>query len=47
VAGRCGRARATGALAGALRALARAQTLDGRAAIAASAARARMRLKLN
>ena len=36
-----------GALAGALQALAMAQTLDGAAAIAARAARERMRLKLN
>ena len=36
-----------GALAGALQALSRAQTLDGGAAIAARAARERMRLRLN
>jgi regulator of sirC expression with transglutaminase-like and TPR domain len=36
-----------GALAGALQALSRAQTLDGGAAIAARAARERVRLRLN
>jgi hypothetical protein len=36
-----------GALAGALQALAKAQALDGGAAIAARAARERVRLKLN